>query len=265
MPGPHVPLLTPPPDAVILAEIVSLARRAGAAIERTREAAGRPDWKADGSPVTAGDRASEAVILEGLGRLDPSTPVVSEEVGVPPAAERHGWTRFYLVDPLDGTREFVEGFPDYTVNIALIDRGVPVLGVVYAPARRVTYYAGRTIGAWRQPDDGDAVRIESRAPAAGTPLRLVESRAHRSAALDEYARRFHVAERLAVGSSLKFCWLAEGLADVYPRFTPIMEWDVAAGDCVFRWSSPAGAPHPSPLTYNNPEMRIPEFVVGFVP
>jgi adenylylsulfate kinase len=97
------------------------------------------------------------------------------------------------------------------------------------------------------------------------PLRIVESRAHRSADLDAFADRLAVAERIAVGSSLKFCWIADGRADVYPRFTPIMEWDVAAGDCVFRWSSATGAPFYSPLTYNRPDMRIPGFVVGFMP
>jgi 3'(2'), 5'-bisphosphate nucleotidase len=184
---------------------------------------------------------------------------------VPPAAERAGWTRFWLVDPLDGTREFIEKLPDYTVNIALIEAGVPVLGAIYAPAREVTYYASRAGGAFRAASDSAPVRLTSRPPAPGTPLRIVESRAHRSPELDAFAAGLPVAERVAIGSSLKFCWIAEGRADLYPRFTPIMEWDVAAGDCVYRWSSATGTPHASPLTYNNPDMRIPGFVLGFMP
>jgi adenylylsulfate kinase len=104
-----------------------------------------------------------------------------------------------------------------------------------------------------------------RPPQAGTPLRVLESRSHRSPDLDAFAEQLPIAERVAVGSSLKFCWIAEGRADVYPRFTPVMEWDVAAGDCVFRWASASDRPNFSPLSYNSPDMRIPRFVVGFTP
>jgi len=255
---------SPVPPSLLTA-IVDIARRAGHAIEATRQSAGQAEQKADGSPVTESDRVAEALIVRALADLDPGTPIVSEEAGVPTADVRLGWTRFWLVDPLDGTKEFVAGLPDYTVNIACIDHGEPVAGAVYAPARRVAYYAAKGHGAWRQHDGHAAVRIVSRPPAPGAPVRLVESRSHRSAALDAFAATMNVSERVAVGSSLKFCWLAEGRADLYPRFTPIMEWDVAAGDCVFRWSSPTDTPHPSPLTYNRPTMTIPEFVVGFHP
>jgi 3'(2'), 5'-bisphosphate nucleotidase len=244
-------------------QVIDLARRAGDLIGEGLEP--QTDWKADGSPVTIYDRKAHNVIVAGLKEIDPSIPIVSEESGVPPMSERAGWTRFWLVDPLDGTREFVEKLPDYTVNIALIDHGVPALGVVYAPAREVTYYASRLGGAYRIANTSAPVRLSSRPPAAGAPLRIVESRAHRSPELDAFANRLSVAERVAVGSSLKFCWIAEGRADVYPRFTPIMEWDVAAGDAVFRWSSGTSTPHYSPLTYNNPDMRIPGFVLGFMP
>jgi adenylylsulfate kinase len=151
------------------------------------------------------------------------------------------------------------------VNIALVEDGVPVLGVVDAPARGVRYFAARGKGAWRADGDARPIRIYSRPPAPGTPLRVVESRSHRSAELDAFADRLSVCERVSVGSSLKLCWIAEGRADVYPRFTPVMEWDVAAADCIFRWSSPSTTPNYSPLTYNGPDMRIPRFVVGFAP
>jgi 3'(2'), 5'-bisphosphate nucleotidase len=255
--------LSPLTESTLLEQVVELARRAGHGIGDGMEP--HTDWKADGSPVTVYDRRAHQVIVAGLKGIDPEIPIVSEESGVPPAAERAGWTRFWLVDPLDGTREFVEKLPDYTVNIALIEHGVPVLGAVYAPAREVTYYASRQSGAFRVANGGRPVRVSSRPPVPGAALRIVESRAHRSPDLDAFAAGLPVAERLAVGSSLKFCWIAEGRADLYPRFTPIMEWDVAAGDCVFRWSSATGTPHYSPLTYNNPEMRIAGFVLGFMP
>ena len=248
-----------------VARVVAIARRAGAEILARVAARTRPDRKSDGSPVTDCDRIAHEVIVSELTALDPSIPIVSEESIAPSASERRGWTRFWLVDPLDGTKEFVEGLPDYTVNIALIDHGEPVLGVVFAPARDTLYYAARQLGSWRVDGDGSPVRIFARPPAPGTPLRTVESRSHRSADLDAFAVRWHASERVAVGSSLKFCWLAEGRADVYPRFTPIMEWDVAAGDCVFRYTTAGAAPHYSPLTYNGTDLRLSQFVVGFTP
>jgi 3'(2'), 5'-bisphosphate nucleotidase len=254
------------PDARgALASIVEIARRAGEAIQASASSRTRAERKADGSPLTDSDRAAHDAIVHALDRLDPSIPIVSEESGVPPAHDRRAWTRFWLVDPLDGTREFVDGLPDYTVNIALVEAGTPVLGAVYAPARDVTYYAAQGIGSWRRAGESEPVRIYSRPPAPGTPLRIVESRSHRSAEVDAFVDRLPVTERVAVGSSLKFCWIAEGRADVYPRFTPVMEWDVAAGDCIFRWSSTGAEPRFSSLSYNHPDMRIPGFVLGFLP
>jgi 3'(2'), 5'-bisphosphate nucleotidase len=253
---------------VSLEAVVDIARQAGREILARAGSRGAPDVKADGSPVTECDRAAHAYIVGALSRLDASIPIISEESGVPPPQARAGWTRFWLVDPLDGTKEFIAGLPDYTVNIALIELanggGEPTLGVVDAPAIGVTYWAARGTGAWRQQGDAAPVRIWSRPPAAGAPLRLIESRSHRSLELDAFASRWPVSERIAVGSAIKFCWIAEGRADAYPRFTPIMEWDVAAGDCVFRQSGRRG-PLYSPLAYNHADLRLPAFVVGFTP
>jgi 3'(2'), 5'-bisphosphate nucleotidase len=253
---------------VSIAAVVDIARHAGREILARAGGRGAPDVKADGSPVTECDRAAHFLIVEALSRLDASIPIVSEESGVPSPQARAGWTQFWLVDPLDGTKEFIAGLPDYTVNIALIElasgQSEPTLGVVHAPATGVTYWAARGTGTWRQQGEAAAVRIWARPPAAGAPLRLIESRSHRSPDLDAFARRWPVSERIAVGSSIKFCWIAEGRADAYPRFTPIMEWDVAAGDCVFRQSGRAG-PLYSPLAYNNADLRMPGFVVGFTP
>jgi 3'(2'), 5'-bisphosphate nucleotidase len=253
---------------VTIEAVVDIARRAGREILARAGSRGAPEIKADGSPVTECDRAAHDSIVAALPRLDASIPIVSEESGVPSLEARAGWTRFWLVDPLDGTKEFIAGRPEYTVNIALIEvangHGEPTLGVVHVPGTDTTYWAARGTGAWRQQGDGAVVRIWSRPPAAGAPLRLIESRSHRSPDVDAFASRWPVSERIALGSAIKFCWIAEGRADVSPRFTPIMEWDVAAGDCVFRQSG-RGGPLYSPLTYNHADLRMPGFVVGFTP
>ena len=177
---------------VTIQSIVEIARAAGRGIHASASAKHAVQSKPDGSPVTAADRAAHALIVEALGRLDPSIPIVSEEAAAPPADVRSHWTRFWLVDPLDGTKEFLAGLPDYTVNIALVESGTPTMGVVDAPAHGVTYWASHGAGAWRQDGESAAVRIYARPPAAGAPLRMVESRSHRSADLDAFARQWRV-------------------------------------------------------------------------
>jgi 3'(2'), 5'-bisphosphate nucleotidase len=217
--------------------------------------------KADESPVTLADEAAHHILVDGLRRLDPATPVVSEESQAEGYETRRGWRRFWLVDPLDGTKEFIKRRAEFTVNVALIEDGEPVLGVVLAPALDLLYWAVKGEGAWREEKAGPAERIYSTAPAPGTPLTVVESLSHPSPELEEYLKTIPVARRVKAGSSLKFCWVAEGRADVYPRLGPTMEWDVAAGDCVYRQSGRDGE-RPSPLTYNKPDLRNPSFVIG---
>jgi 3'(2'), 5'-bisphosphate nucleotidase len=217
--------------------------------------------KADESPVTLADEAAHHILVDGLRRLDPETPVVSEESQAEGYEARRGWRRFWLVDPLDGTKEFIKRRAEFTVNVALIDDGEPVLGVVLAPALELLYWAVKGEGAWREDKSGRAERIYSTAPAPGAPLTVVESLSHPSPELEEYLKTIPVARRVKAGSSLKFCWVAEGKADVYPRLGPTMEWDVAAGDCVYRQSGRNGE-RPSPLTYNKPDLRNPSFVIG---
>lgn len=166
------------------------------------------------------------------------------------------------MDPLDGTKEFIHRNGEFTVNVALIESGEPVLGVVYAPALDLLYLAGKGLGAWKAEGGGTAVRIQSPARGAGRrPLVVVESRSHPSAELERYLSTLQVARRVQAGSSLKFCWVAEGKADIYPRLGRTMEWDVAAGDCVWRNASREGQ-NPSPLTYNTPELSHDRFVIG---
>jgi 3'(2'), 5'-bisphosphate nucleotidase len=223
--------------------------------------AGAVRLKEDRSPVTLADEVAHAILVEGLRRLDPDTPVVSEEADAASFEVRCSWNRFWLVDPLDGTKEFIKQRAEFTVNVALIQNGEPVFGVVFAPALDLLYWAVKGQGAWREEKDRPAERIYSRPPEPGAPLTVVESLSHPSPELEAYLQTIPVARRVKAGSSLKFCWVAEGRADIYPRLGPTMEWDVAAGDCVYRQSARAGE-RASPLTYNKPDLRNPSFVIG---
>jgi 3'(2'), 5'-bisphosphate nucleotidase len=244
-------------------DVVALVREAGRATMTYYDA---PDTagvreKDDRSPVTLADEVAHRILVDGLRRLDPSTPVVSEEAAADDFEARRGWRRFWLVDPLDGTKEFIKRRAEFTVNVALIEDGEPVLGVVEAPALDLVYWAVKGGGAWREASGAAAERIYSTAPAPGAPLTIVESLSHPSQELEDYLKTIPVARRVKAGSSLKFCWVAEGKADLYPRLGPTMEWDVAAGDCVYRQSGRDGE-RPSPLTYNKPDLRNPSFVIG---
>ena len=243
--------------------VIDLARAAGRATmtyyDGTVDAAVRE--KDDRSPVTLADEVAHRILVEGLHRLDPATPVVSEEAAAADFEARRGWRRFWLVDPLDGTKEFIKRRAEFTVNLGLIEDGEPVFGVVLAPALDLLYWAVKGGGAWREDKGGAPERIYSTEAAPGTPLTVVESLSHPSPELEEYLKTIPVARRVKAGSSLKFCWVAEGRADIYPRLGPTMEGDVAAGDCVYRQSGRDGE-RPSPLTYNKPDLRNSSFVIG---
>lgn len=184
----------------------------------------RVDVKADASPVTAADLAAHHAILAALRDLDAETAIVSEE-----SAEEGVAGDCWIVDPLDGTKEFIKRTGEFTVNIALIRGGEPVLGVVYAPAIELTYAAARGLGAWKY---AGTSRKEIRVRTEATrPYRMVVSRDHAGADEREVARRLEAAE-VAMGSSLKFCAVADGTADFYPRFAGTMEWDTAAAQCI---------------------------------
>ena len=249
--------------AQLRAAVISLCREAGRATmtyyDGATDAGVRE--KEDRSPVTLADEVAHGILVDGLRRIDPSTPVVSEEDVMTSFEDRRGWRRFWLVDPLDGTKEFIKRRAEFTVNVGLIENGEPVFGVVLAPALDLLYWAAKGAGAWREEKGGAPERIFSTEPEPGTPLTVVESLSHPSPELEEYLQTIPVARRVKAGSSLKFCWVAEGRADIYPRLGPTMEWDVAAGDCIYRQSG-RGAERPSPLTYNKPDLRNPSFVIG---
>ncbi len=186
--------------------------------------------KEDDSPVTEADLAAHRIILAGLNALTPDIPVLTEEGGLPSWAERQRWTRYWLVDPLDGTREFVKRNGEFSVNIALIEQHEPVLGVVLAPALSVTYAGVRGEGSWRFHPDGRAEPLRVRtAPAVPT---LALSRSHGSKKEQALLEALGTVEIIRCGSALKTCLVAAGEADLYPRFGPTSEWDTAASQCV---------------------------------
>ena len=219
----------------LLDELTGIASQAAAAILRVPTPEATQRAKPDRSPVTAADEASEAVILEALTRLLPGVPVISEEAASHARPDTPGGA-FLLVDPLDGTRELLAGESEYAVNIALVEQGAPVIGVIAAPALATVWRGGVGAGAERlqlgagaAPSDAReriAIRTRKR-PAQGAVALL--SRFHRTPSTDAWLDRWPHIERRVVGSSLKFCRLAEGAADLYPRLSPMSEWDIAAG------------------------------------
>jgi 3'(2'), 5'-bisphosphate nucleotidase len=242
-----------------LDRMTTIVRNAGRAILQSSRT--DIDVKPDGSPVTAADRAAEHSIRADLLAWQPDVPIVSEETSAAPFEARRNWPRFWLVDPLDGTKEFLAGRSEYTVNVALIEHGQPVMGTVLAPALDLLYVAGRGEGAWKQVASGTPQRIYSAPVPPGAPLVVVESRSHPSARLEAFLKTIPVERRVQAGSSLKFCWVAEGAADLYPRFGRTMEWDTAAGDCVYRQSG-RDRERWSPLRYNTPSLAHDTFVIG---
>ncbi len=227
-------------ESSVLEGVMALAQQAGRAILQVYQGA---DFdvatKGDESPVTAADLAAHAVIAPGLKTLLADTPVLSEESVFPDYSVRSGWRRYWLVDPLDGTKEFIQRNGEFTVNIALIEDHVPVLGVVHVPVTGVTYAGRRGLGAFKV-DGGVRTAIQPRTmaarAAAGQGVVVVASRSHGGAAvtalIDRLSATLGAVETCSMGSSLKLCLVAEGKADLYPRLGPTSEWDTAAAQAV---------------------------------
>ena len=215
-----------------LDHLCGIATQAGAAIMAIYDGDHSVEIKEDSSPLTAADKASHQVILSGLQRHFPGIPILSEEGSEIPFAVRKNWRRFWLVDPLDGTKEFIKRNDEFTVNIALVEEKEPVLGVVYVPAQNKIYWGIKNQGAWVQEEGNLPRQTRVRRPDPEKGLTVVMSRSHPSPRLEEFLKPFKVAESLPVGSSLKLCVIAEGKADLYPRLGPTMEWDTAAGHAI---------------------------------
>ncbi len=248
----------PLPLDSLLAELTSLIYEAGELVMRVYATDFAVEIKGDASPVTIADQCAEKVIFEGLSRITPDIPIVGEEAAsagdIPDVSNR-----FWLVDPIDGTKEFVNRNGEFTVNIALVDHGVPVLGLVLAPALGTLYAGAVGVGAWVEVGkERRTIGVRS-VPADG--LTVVGSRHHgNDAAVDAFLAGRAVTARRMVGSSLKLCILAEGLADVYPRFGRTMEWDTAAGDAVLRAAGGSVRTlDDAPLGYGKPGFENPDF------
>jgi len=243
----------------LLPEIVALADRAGAVILEHYHGDVAVRAKADASPVTAADEAAEAVILARLAEVTPGIPVVAEETVASGHVPDLDEGPFWLVDPLDGTKEFLSRNGEFTVNIALIEGREPVLGVVQAPARARAWWGARGKGATARDAEGNTRPIAVRKAPAGVVA--IASRSHRDPETQAFLDRAGVAECISAGSSLKFCLVAEGKADLYPRFGRTMEWDVAAGHAVL---SAAGGQvttkDGAPFLYRKPGFENPPFI-----
>jgi 3'(2'), 5'-bisphosphate nucleotidase len=251
--------LTPTAD---LAALAAIAEVAGQAILDVRRNGFEVAYKADHSPLTRADTAAHEVILRGLGQAFPGVPVLSEEGADLPFAGRSPWKRLLIVDPLDGTKEFVKELGEFCVCIALAVDGFPALGAVHVPLWGTTYVGGLGLGAYRRTANAQGIgpwqRINVRQPGPAG-LVVLASRSHPSPDLETYLAGKNVRERIIAGSALKFCLVAEGKADLYPRFNPTREWDTAAGQAVLEGAGGSvlrlvnGKPGPR-LPVNKPDL-----------
>ncbi len=223
-------------DSALLRELVNpvceIARQAGAEIMKIYRHGFEVEEKNDHSPLTTADMASHCLISEQLRMLTPDIPILSEESGEIPYSERSAWTNYWLIDPLDGTREFVKRNGEFAVNIALITDQDTSLGVVYVPTQKICYFATKDNGAFKQRVNKPAHRINTRRSMPGNTPTICGSRSNAGKSLQALLARVGKYELISIGSSIKTCLVAEGAADIYPRFGPTSEWDTAAAQCV---------------------------------
>ncbi|MBI3222249.1 MAG: 3'(2'),5'-bisphosphate nucleotidase CysQ [Nitrosomonadales bacterium] len=247
----------------LLPGIVAIADQAGQAImEVYADPASTVTTKADESPLTQADLAADRVISSGLLGLKLGWPLLSEESAQISYAERQSWQRFWLIDPLDGTKEFIKRNGEFTVNIALIENGAPVLGVVYAPVLDVCYYAAQGVGAFVRRAGKPAQPIRVIPHMAGQPVKVVASRSHSDERTVALLQRLGAYECISMGSSLKLCLVAEGAAHFYPRLGPTMEWDTAAAHAVVKQAGGVVCDlYGKELQYNKSDLHNPEFLV----
>jgi 3'(2'), 5'-bisphosphate nucleotidase len=224
-------MLSNPTEQRLVDAVCDIARAAGRAVLEVYGRDFTVSRKSDDSPLTEADRVAHTIIARDLAALDAAIPLLSEESAPEDHAARRSWSRYWLVDPLDGTKEFVKRNGEFTVNIALVVDGRAVLGAVYAPVLDRLYFGALTQGAWRADGPATPHAIAVRKTAA-SPLRVVGSRSHPSPELAEYLARLGPHEITDMGSSLKICLIAEGAADVYPRLGPTSEWDTAAAQAI---------------------------------
>ncbi|MDF1522085.1 MAG: 3'(2'),5'-bisphosphate nucleotidase CysQ [Trueperaceae bacterium] len=261
--------MLPQPFAPLRDAVAALARDAGAAILDVYRGAFDVQLKGDATPVTEADLRAHALLTRGLRALTPRLPVLSEEQAAAPYEVRRAWTRFWLVDPLDGTREFVNRTGEFSVNVALVEAGRPVFGVVHDPLAAVDYAGAPGAGAWRREGEGPWRPLRVAAPTDRT-LRVLTSRSHAGgrtrAWLDRIATDWDV-RTTARGSAIKACLVAAGEAHLYARLGPTSEWDTAASQAVLEAAGGVlrAIDGDAPLRYNKPDLRNPEFYAAWGP
>ncbi len=249
-------------------QLISIAQKAGDAIMEIYARDFEVEIKEDKSPLTEADKKSNAVILEGLKNLYPDIPFISEETKQTSYEERKHWKRFWLIDPIDGTKEFIKKNGEFTVNIALIEEGIPVVGIVHLPAQNKTYYGVKGVGSFKSQDENQKSEIRNTTHySAKQKVIVVGSRSHLSPETLQFVEDLKAqgkeVEFRSSGSSLKLCLVAEGEADVYPRFGPTMEWDTAAAHAVALYAGKNVINYETkqPLVYNKETLLNPWFIV----
>ena len=221
---------------VKMEDIVDIAARAGDVIMEIYKKDFVVTYKNDDSPLTEADKKSNKIICSRLKETYPDIPIISEENKEIPYETRKNWEYFWLIDPLDGTKEFVKKTGEFTVNIALIEKNRPIMGVIYAPTLNLSYYAEKGKGAFKKYENGRNYKLPLHNIQPDDILKVISSKSHSNIETENFinnlSKQYKEVELLSIGSSLKICLVAEGTADIYPRFGPTMEWDIAAGDII---------------------------------
>lgn len=246
----------------LVPEVNKIAKTAGQEILKIYESDFSISQKDDRTPLTNADLASHNYICQQLSLLTPDIPILSEESSGIPYSQRKSWQQYWLVDPLDGTREFIKRNGEFTVNIALVEKNRPVLGVINIPVSGTTYFACRELGAFKQSDNEPAKKIKTK-KTSSEKFTVAGSRSHASDKQHTFTNTLGNVELISIGSSLKFCLVAEGKVDIYPRFGPTSEWDTAAAQCIVEEAGGLVTDtEMNILTYNKRESLInPDFLV----
>ncbi|MGR3176485.1 MAG: 3'(2'),5'-bisphosphate nucleotidase CysQ [Candidatus Anammoxibacter sp.] len=267
------------PENINIFEVLKIALKAGEEILQVYGKDFSVEYKADNSPLTLADRQSNEVITGGLTKIYPEIPLLSEESKEVPYEERKSWEYFWLIDPLDGTKEFVKKNGEFTVNIALVFNGKPLLGVIYVPVKDTLYFGLEGFGSYKLMNSKkldncnnveDVIAASQKLPISelDKPFTIVGSRSHMSDATREFIERkeaeYGNVDIMSIGSSLKLCMVAEGKADIYPRFGPTMEWDTAAGQAIVEFANGnvLETENNKSLEYNKENLLNPWFIVG---
>ena len=248
----------------LINDIIKIAKNAGVAIlEVYKDSNIQADLKDDNSPLTLADKASNEIITKKLKKLTPEIPILSEEGKKIDYSERKKWKLFWLIDPLDGTKEFIKKNGEFTVNIALISNGQPILGIVYAPVLNILWHGNIKDGSYKTDSNNSSVKLNVKKP-NGT-IKVVASRSHsNNPKLDNFLIKYPDYKLVKMGSSIKICLVADGSADIYPRLGPTMEWDTAAAHAVVKFAGGNiyDLDNMNELTYNKSNLLNPEFLVN---